>query len=82
MTGRVTLVSGFLSNIFSIRSFMPGEIAGLKKQTKQCLLFLFFIFFSVRLLLVLRGHSFFSSPPQRPMTSVNMEISEMIHLLV
>ena len=26
-------------------------------------------FFSVRLLSVLRGHSFFSSPPQRPMTS-------------
>ena len=59
MTGRVTLVSGFLSNIFSIRSFMPGEIAGLKKKTKQCLQFLFFIFFSVRLLLVLRVHSFF-----------------------
>ena len=35
MTGRVTLVSGFLSNIFSIRSFMPGEIAGLKKQTNN-----------------------------------------------
>ena len=30
--------------------------------------FLFF-YFSVRLLSVLRGHSFFSSPPQRPMTS-------------
>ena len=28
-----------------------------------------FLFFSNRLLLVLRGHSFFSSPPQRPMTS-------------
>ena len=27
------------------------------------------VFFSVRLLSVLRGHSFFSSPPQRPMTS-------------
>ena len=26
-------------------------------------------FFSVRHLSVLRGHSFFSSPPQRPMTS-------------
>ena len=32
--------------------------------------FLFlFLFFSFRLLSVLRGHSFFSSPPQRPMTS-------------
>jgi len=28
-----------------------------------------YIFFSVRLLSVLRGHSFFSSPPQWPMTS-------------
>ena len=28
-----------------------------------------FIFFIVRLVSVLRGHSFFSSPPQRPMTS-------------
>ena len=28
----------------------------------------FFVFFSVRLLSVLRGHSFFSSPPQLPMT--------------
>jgi len=27
------------------------------------------LFFSVRLLSVLRGHSFFSSPPQWPMTS-------------
>ena len=26
-------------------------------------------FFSIRLLSALRGHSFFSSPPQRPMTS-------------
>ena len=30
---------------------------------------MFFFFFSVRLLSVLRGHSVFSSPPQRPMTS-------------
>ena len=29
----------------------------------------FFCFLSVRLLSVLRGHSFFPSPPQRPMTS-------------
>ena len=28
----------------------------------------YFLIFSVRLLSVLRGHSFFSSPPQRPMT--------------
>ena len=30
---------------------------------------IFFIFFNVRLLSVLRDHSFFSSPPQRLMTS-------------
>ena len=30
---------------------------------------IFLLFFSVRLLSVLRGHSVFSSPPQRPMTS-------------
>ena len=29
----------------------------------------FLFFFSVRLLSILRGHSVFSSPPQRPMTS-------------
>ena len=34
-------------------------------MTHQC----FFRFFSVRLLSVLRGHSVFASPPQRPMTS-------------
>ena len=31
--------------------------------------YIFYIFFSVRPLSVLRGHSFFLSPPQRPMTS-------------
>ena len=31
--------------------------------------FFFFFFFCIWLLSVLRGHSFFSSPPQRPMTS-------------
>ena len=45
---------------------------------KECILlgkfnqrwvFFVFVFFSVRLLLVLRGHSVFSSPPQRPMSS-------------
>ena len=32
-------------------------------------IFCYIYFFSVRLLSVLRGHSFFSSPQQRPMTS-------------
>ena len=31
--------------------------------------FFFFLFFSVALVSVLRGHSVFSSPPQRPITS-------------
>ena len=42
-----------------------------------------FIFFSVRLLSVLHGHSFFSSPPQRPMTSdfEGFSIPDFIHYL-
>ena len=43
----------------------------------------FLTFFSVRLLLVLRGHSVFSSPPQRPMT-INFEgfsIPDFIHYI-
>ena len=43
------------------------------KQTEVCNVdwscICFFCFFSVRLLSVLRGHSVFSSPPQRPMPS-------------
>ena len=38
------------------------------KQGEYFFIFLIY-FFSVRLLSVLRGHSFFSSPPQWPMTS-------------
>ena len=39
------------------------------------------VFLSDRLLSVLRGHSFFSSPPQRPMTSDFEEFSipDVIH---
>ena len=36
---------------------------------KRFFIFIFFVVFSIRLLSVLRGHSFFSSPPQRPLTS-------------
>ena len=41
---------------------------------------MFFVFFRVRLS-VLRGHSFFSSPPQRPMTSdfEGFSIPDFIH---
>ena len=44
---------------------------------------LFQFFFSVRLLSVLRGHSFFSSPPQRPMTSdfEGFSIPDCIHYI-
>ena len=43
----------------------------------------FFLFFSVRLLSVLCGHSGFSSPPQRPMTSdfVGFSIPDVIHYI-
>ena len=37
------------------------------------------LFLSVRLLSVLRGHSFFSSPPQRPMT-VKDFLSKMLSI--
>ena len=42
-----------------------------------------FYFFSVRLLSVLRGHSVFSSPPQRPMTSdfEGFSIPDFIHYI-
>ena len=42
-----------------------------------------FLFFSVRLLSVLRGHSVFSSPPQRPMTSdfEGFSIPDVIHYI-
>ena len=42
-----------------------------------------YLFFSVRLLSVLRGHSVFSSPPQRPMTSdfVGFSIPDFIHYI-
>ena len=41
------------------------------------------LFFSIRLLLHLRGHSFFSSPPQRPMTSdfKGFSIQDFIHYI-
>ena len=37
--------------------------------TEQYIAVILLFFFSVRLLSVLLGHSVFSSPPQRPMTS-------------
>ena len=49
-----TLLETFFLYIFLILVFWGG---------------VFLLFFSVRLLSVLRGHSFFLSPPQRPMTS-------------
>ena len=44
-------------------------------------LWLQLLFFSLRLLWVLRGHSFFSSPPQWPMTSdfKGFSIPDFIH---
>ena len=37
--------------------------------------------FGVRLLSVLRGHSFFSTPPQRPMTYEGFSIPDCIHYI-
>ena len=47
------------------------------------LLLLLLGFFSIRLLSVLRGHSVFSSPPQRPMTSdfEGFSIPDFIHYI-
>ena len=44
---------------------------------------LFSFYFLVRLVSVLRGHSFFSSPPQRPMTSdfEGFSIPDCIHYI-
>ena len=44
----------------------------------------FFIFFDRSTLSVLRGHSFFSSPPQRPMTSdfEGFSIPDFIHYIL
>ena len=44
---------------------------------------MFVLFFSVRRLSVLRGHSFFSSPPQQPMTSdfEGFSILDFIHYI-
>ena len=57
-------------------------------QTMEVLSFSFFVpqllfYFSDRLLSVLRGHSFFSSPPQQPMTSdfEGFSIPDFIHYI-
>ena len=48
-----------------------------------CFVLFFCVFFSVRPLSVLRGHSVFSSPPQRPMTSEfeGFSIPDFIHYI-
>ena len=53
-----------------------------EKLNFQSSQFLFF-YFSVRLLSVLRGHSVFSSPPQRPITSdfAGFSIPDFIHYI-
>ena len=72
-------MSGIFLNSKSIEKFTTGSMGieikfGLKK---------IIIFFSVRLLLVLRGHSVFSSPPQRQMTSdfEGFSIPDFIHYI-
>ena len=56
----------------------------LNMLVEQWHLFIYiYYFFSVRLLSVLRGHSVFSSPPQRPMTSdfEGFSIPDFIHYI-
>ena len=59
----------------SLRRLLHVLVVYLKKKQQP------FIYFSVRLLSVLHGHSVFSSPPQRPMTSVfeGFSIPDFIH---
>ena len=62
-------------NIIHIGSYMSCHLINL---------YLFFwYFFSVQLVLVLHGHSLFSSPPQRPMTShfEGFYIPDFIHYI-
>ena len=58
----------------TLRNFLFSIYNNFQRPTKQTQYkhtwnTVFFVFFSVRLLSVLRDHLFFSSPPQRPMTS-------------
>ena len=50
---------------YTYNSYKSNKIQCTSTQTKDCFIHLF-LFFSVRLLSVLCGHSVFSSPPQRP----------------
>ena len=71
-----TFVLLFSSNIFTFVAISCKILIVNKTLLWSCpndrwcsILLNTFDFFSVRLLSVLRGHSVFSSPPQRPMTS-------------
>ena len=52
-----------------IRIVIYGNVHAYKTHVTPIMTIIYFLFFIVRFLSVLRGHSFFSSPPQRPMTS-------------
>ena len=70
----------------SLRMLFSGSLESfitfLERDSKQ-FIYIFYYFFSVRLLSVLRGHSVFSSPPQRPMTSdiEGFSIPDFIHYI-
>ena len=79
---------------FNLKRFPAGSkmineihrVALNEKSNKSLALFhflLFLFFLIVRLLSVLRGHWFFSSPPQRPMTSdlERFSIPDFIHYI-
>ena len=92
----VTIIShGFIIQFVAQEIFTNKSLNGTKYKVKPptgCLMlsisrggckFFFFFFFSVRLLSVLCGHSVFSSPPQRPMTSdfEGFSIPDFIHYI-
>ena len=82
---RLTLRIMFLKNTTIFDSIIPNTMyrsrktENLSHKKYSCCCFSFF--FSIRLLSVLRGHSVFSSPPQRPMTSdfIGFSIPDCIH---
>ena len=84
---RLTLRIMFLKNTTIFDSIIPNTMyrsrktENLSHKKYSCCCFSFF--FSIRLLSVLRGHSVFSSPPQRPMTSdiEGFSIPDCIHYI-
>ena len=77
------ILINYLSNVkIQCCYFLLYSVVMVNRFTKaKGLWWYFFFFFSLRLLSVLPGHSFFSSPPKRPMTSdfEGFSIPDFIH---